>query len=302
MISNCTLFTSLSYAKSQWFNHGIIEQALNQMKNGSTYLIKHDVVLVWSTFNQGRVEVGSLQRTEVVAMNTHIMFALVGVGTLLVTAGTVRIVMTMFGYKLIPAWENTFRVKLSKIEFGLETKNLGIAACFVGIFVIGTPPFLLHYWGPVAELNAQESNLPVTEAQELHGYTVAEETVWIDLTKRKELCDWDRVAGAFSPVKWSSRLVVKTVEPGAEDISLRHATSGAGIRPLALPSGAQWEKSSESRGQDLYNPFVDVLKGTSLFKKLFDLNGTMRTYFMTIPVQQRTNQEIWYQLSWLVLC
>jgi hypothetical protein len=236
---------------------------------------------------------------KVVAMKTHIIFALVGVGTLLVTAGTIRIVMTLFGYHVMPAWENKFRVKLPKFEFGLETNNLGIAACFVGIIVVGTPTFLLNYWGPVAELNAQESNLPVSEALELDGYSAAEETVWLNLTKRKELSDWDRVAGDFSPVNWSSRLVVKAIEPGVDNIALRFATSGAGIRPLELPSGAQWEKSSESKGNDIYNPFVDVLKGTSLFRELFDLNGTMRTYFMTLPVQQMPNQEFWYQLSYL---
>lgn len=232
-------------------------------------------------------------------MNPHMMFAIVGVGTTLVFAGTVRIIMTMFGYKMIPAWENTFHVKLPKIELGFETKNLGIAACFMGVLVIGAPPFILHYWGPVAEHNAQEKLLSVSEEQALDGYTAAEETVWIDLSQRKELSDWDRVAGKFSPVQWKSQLVVKAVEPGADRISLRFATSGAGIHPQELPMGTHWEKSAESKIHNIYNPFMDVLKGTSLLKKLFDAKGTMRTYFMKIPVRQTSNQEFFYQLSFL---
>ena len=222
-------------------------------------------------------------------------------GTILVLGGTIRVFMTMFGIRAIHPWENSFKLKLPKIEVGVTTKNLGIAMCMIGLMLTMCTTFVAQTLDTDAALNRKPQVVRTMTRRAKQNYTVAEETSWLNLTERRSLKDMDRQSGKTSHVTWKTRLALKSVHPMKRDLTLPFATSGVGIRQVQIPTGAKFRKAHSAQtdqADGVYHPFLASIKKSDVSARLIKQAGRMRDYQLTIPLTGHDGQEVWYELAY----
>jgi hypothetical protein len=217
-------------------------------------------------------------------------------GLILIITGVIAAFMFILGIgKVTVGGKNKLQYKIKGTEVQIGTGRVYFAIV-LGLVLVITPFPISKYFGDVAKANAVDKATPIISKLKEGKYTISEEDISIDLRTRKEIGIAGYLGSDLSEVEWLVRRVIKDVESGVEEVNFRHATSVHSIAVIDKPKDAKWRKI-EGKSEVIYNPFIALLEGKVLFKKLIARKGEMRTYYMTVPITDGSSQEIIYKLK-----
>ena len=235
-------------------------------------------------------------------MSEIILNCVAFLGLILIIMGVIAAFMFIFGIgKVRAGGKNKLQYKIKGTEVQIETGHVYFAI-FLGLLLVITPFPISKYFGDVARANAVYNATPITSKLEEGEYTIWEEEMRVDLRNRKEIGIRGYLGSELSETERLIRIDIKDVGTGVEEVNFRYATSVHSIAVIDKPKDAVWTKIKKEEDV-VYNPFIDLLEGKELFKKLLAREGKMKSYYMTVSITEGRitegrAQQIIYKLKY----
>jgi hypothetical protein len=212
--------------------------------------------------------------------------------------GVIAAFMFIFGIgKIKVGGKNKLQYKIKGTEVQIETGHVYFAIV-LGLVLVITPFPISKYFGDVAKANAVDKATTIISKLEEGKYKIYEEEIRVDLRNRKEIGILGYLGSELSETERLVTIVIKDVGIGVEKVNFRYATSVHSIAVVKKPDGANWRKIKPESKEVVYNPFIDLLEGKGLFKKLIARKGKMRSYYMIVPITDGSGQEFIYKLKY----